>query len=409
MIETITCDHCHHTFNTDMISVINNTKDQTLKQLVMNGEIFRITCPLCHQRLYHAHSLLYFDSEKKLFLIYSKSQQFFDHMLYIEGQTGLLNDYVVRYVDDFNAFKEKIQIFDHGRDDRLIELYKEELMQAFKQSYPYIMDPVVYYDHTLEERFVVLSKDHDPLSFAFNEAFYSHYENNALLNHALHYDTYTIVDARHMRRLQELKIRTLIAKVTFEGHIKDYAIDHHTLINVGDLCEVSYKGEPKQATVLSLRREIVQDVQNKTPFIERVIPYETQSIARVQRHLEDTLKAIYEARTILHLDSLLRLLTECQIYIPMMVKDGLLYPETMIDHVDALTFIPIFTSLSEIKEFYNDHYVIVEDNFFEFIHQKITTVDGYLINPFSLEIFPIDHEFIKLLDQYDLSLFNQAN
>lgn len=99
MIETITCDHCHHTFNTDMISVINNTKDQTLKQLVMNGEIFRITCPLCHQRLYHAHSLLYFDSEKKLFLIYSKSQQFFDHMLYIEGQTGLLNDYVVRYVD----------------------------------------------------------------------------------------------------------------------------------------------------------------------------------------------------------------------------------------------------------------------------------------------------------------------
>ena len=153
----------------------------------------------------------------------------------------------------------------------------------------------------------------------------------------------------------------------------------------------------------------MQDVQNKTPFIERVIPYETQSIARVQRHLEDTLKAIYEARTILHLDSLLRLLTECQIYIPMMVKDGLLYPETMIDHVDALTFIPIFTSLSEIKEFYNDHYVIVEDNFFEFIHQKITTVDGYLINPFSLEIFPIDHEFIKLLDQYDLSLFNQAN
>ena len=69
-------------------------------------------------------------------------------------------DYLYRIVFTQNSLREKINIFDRGKDDRILELMKVFMGGSLQKQQPDLMAFSLYYGYDFnEEFFVVLGKD----------------------------------------------------------------------------------------------------------------------------------------------------------------------------------------------------------------------------------------------------------
>ena len=127
-IEKVTCPSCHHEGDFKVWDSINTVLDPEMKEKVLNQSIFLYTCPNCGETFRLNYPTLYHQMED-LIMIYlvpeSEVEKTYE-MFY--GENALANfraeKYLNRIVTSANQLIEKIQIFDAGRDDRIIELVK---------------------------------------------------------------------------------------------------------------------------------------------------------------------------------------------------------------------------------------------------------------------------------------------
>lgn len=123
----ITCPHCGAKGQTNTYPLINVGTNPELKEAVKNGSLFLWDCPSCGQRSLLRFSTLYHDPVAKLMILLHGEDGAWDKLGAIASQIAdspELEGYTLRTVADAGSLIEKVNIFDSGLDDEVIELCK---------------------------------------------------------------------------------------------------------------------------------------------------------------------------------------------------------------------------------------------------------------------------------------------
>ena len=127
-IEKVTCPSCHHEGEFEVWDSINTVLDPEMKEKVLNQSIFLYTCPNCGETFRLNYPTLYHQMEDlvMIYLVPESEVEKTYEMFY--GENALADfrteKYLTRIVTSANQLIEKIQIFDAGKDDRVMELVK---------------------------------------------------------------------------------------------------------------------------------------------------------------------------------------------------------------------------------------------------------------------------------------------
>ena len=139
-IEKVTCPSCHHEGDFELWDSINTALDPEMKEKVLNQSIFLYTCPSCGETFRLNYSTLYHQMED-LVMIYLVPESEVKKTYEIFYEKNALADYrtekyLYRIVTSANQLVEKIQIFDAGKDDRVMELVKLLATDSLHENNP---------------------------------------------------------------------------------------------------------------------------------------------------------------------------------------------------------------------------------------------------------------------------------
>ena len=180
----ITCPVCKKDSKFSIWKSINTTLDPEMKEKVMNREAFMFTCPECGERTNVDYGTLYHQMEDHIMIHYAVSDENEEEildMLNHQGNrdidklmSGMLNDnYLIRIVRSQNSLREKIQIFDAGLDDRIIEIAKVFVWVMYKDKNPDSEDVELYYLKDGEDNtFVILDGGKQVATAPITDEFY---------------------------------------------------------------------------------------------------------------------------------------------------------------------------------------------------------------------------------------------
>ena len=117
-----TCPYCHKDFDTTIYTAINVEQDPDLKEACISGDIFRHTCPHCQHAFMIQPPLVYSDPSRK-FLIWLSQQEPTESLKQL-AEPLVKQGFKLRRCATVQEFAEKIQIFEDGVDDIMVELAK---------------------------------------------------------------------------------------------------------------------------------------------------------------------------------------------------------------------------------------------------------------------------------------------
>ena len=135
-MQDITCPKCgkHHTFQ--VWDSINLMEHPEMREKVRNDEAFRVQCPDCGASALLNYNFLYHDPEEKIFIFCNAEQTACDEIRRVlTDENNAFKNYTKRIVPSYNAFKEKLMIFDARLDDKLVEIMKSGIFANLEAHY----------------------------------------------------------------------------------------------------------------------------------------------------------------------------------------------------------------------------------------------------------------------------------
>lgn len=142
--EMTACPHCRQESARKVLTNINVDKNPELRDAVQDLSCFRWVCPNCGVSSLVVDPCLYHDMSNQFMVWLSpeggKPQEI--------GSFDPLAGYTLRYVDDLNGFREKINVLERGLDDRAVELMKLLLLFQLQND----LDVVELLFHDLNNR-----------------------------------------------------------------------------------------------------------------------------------------------------------------------------------------------------------------------------------------------------------------
>ena len=123
------CSSCGDSHVIPFFSGINVAEEPELKAMVKDGSLFLWECPHCGKRNLASGQTIYHDPEERLMFWLLPSGSVPEETVR-SIETGLVNasetldGYTFRRVDDVGSLIEKVNIFDAGLDDTVIEMCK---------------------------------------------------------------------------------------------------------------------------------------------------------------------------------------------------------------------------------------------------------------------------------------------
>ena len=175
-IESVTCPGCGKEADFTVWDSVNITLDPDLREKVLTGDLFKFTCPECGHTTIVNYPVLYHDMENKIMIYFVMSEEGYqaaydactfsgfpeteDNKDILKSFQENTHDYLYRIVFTQNSLREKINIFDRGKDDRILELMKVFMGGSLQKQQPDLMAFSLYYGYDFNEEFcVVLGKD----------------------------------------------------------------------------------------------------------------------------------------------------------------------------------------------------------------------------------------------------------
>lgn len=147
-LEKITCPQCGKESSFTVWQSVNTDLDPEMKAAVKDLSIFRFTCPHCGYSAMVDYGMLYHQMRDKIMIQYAESDERVEEAKsFFSGESpqgklmslfgsSVYDGYLIRIVRSINELREKIEIFDAGLDDRIIEIYKTFLRIMAAESYP---------------------------------------------------------------------------------------------------------------------------------------------------------------------------------------------------------------------------------------------------------------------------------
>ena len=124
-----TCSFCGEKHEVTYYSGINTAEEPELKARVKDGSLFLWECPHCGKTNLVSGQTIYHDPEEKLMIwllppgfVPEEKVRLIEKSLISASET--LEGYTFRRVEDVGSLIEKVNIFDAGLDDTIMELVK---------------------------------------------------------------------------------------------------------------------------------------------------------------------------------------------------------------------------------------------------------------------------------------------
>lgn len=187
--ESITCPKCGKKSDFTVWESLNTMLDPDEKPKVISGDLFRFTCPECGAVTTINYPMLYHQMEDHMMIYYVLSEEAYEQAY--EFCTGkktngedsehklsdifgdAMSNYLYRIVLSQNSLREKIRIFDDGKDDRIIEIMKLFVGANIHNQQPEIEDFELYYDGSLESNdFAIVTAEGPPMHASVPEGVY---------------------------------------------------------------------------------------------------------------------------------------------------------------------------------------------------------------------------------------------
>ena len=115
-----TCRSCSQEHKVEFWNRINVSENPELKEKVKDGSLFVWECPHCGTSNLISGQILYHDPESKL-MVFVIPETFEKQLAELSAS---LEGYTLRRVEDVGSLIEKVNIFDAGLDDCVIEMCK---------------------------------------------------------------------------------------------------------------------------------------------------------------------------------------------------------------------------------------------------------------------------------------------
>ena len=137
---------------------INSARDVEAKKLLMDGRLFKYTCPVCGTTVSMTYDCLYHDVEHKALLYYSTGAlseieciKQLDHLADQAEWDDCIapGSYQRRLVLTTFEFCEKVRILEDGYDDRVIELMKVAIKRGMLEEGIIGKRDIFVYERTL--------------------------------------------------------------------------------------------------------------------------------------------------------------------------------------------------------------------------------------------------------------------
>ena len=133
--KAVVCPMCGELSKAVVYTSVNATVSKSQRKKILDGSLFAWKCPSCGYSARLTYPILYNDMTNR-FMIYliPKIDRFQICDKRLEEKYRNLCNINKRVVADFNAFKEKIFIFESGLDDMAVELTKAVIGQTVAQK-----------------------------------------------------------------------------------------------------------------------------------------------------------------------------------------------------------------------------------------------------------------------------------
>ena len=134
-IKAVVCPASGELGKAEIFTSVNVTKHPGLRDKVLGGSMFAWTCPSCGYNARLTYPILYNDMKNR-FMVYfiPRVERFQLCDRELEEAYSSLRGISKRVVPNFNAFKEKIFIFESRLDDMAIELAKVAISQTVSKK-----------------------------------------------------------------------------------------------------------------------------------------------------------------------------------------------------------------------------------------------------------------------------------
>lgn len=185
-IETIKCPKCGTKSQFTVWQSVNTDLDPEMKEAVKNLSIFRFTCPKCGYSSPVDYDILYHQMRDRIMIQYVESDEAAEKVKKIFSGKNLpkevkgffsdlmQDDYLIRIVRSPNELREKIEIFDAGLDDRIIEIYKTILLVNVSNHFPDAKNFEMFFLQTEQKKLIQIFADGKPAGTTeFNDELYS--------------------------------------------------------------------------------------------------------------------------------------------------------------------------------------------------------------------------------------------
>lgn len=147
--ETITCPECGHTQDFIVWQTLNGDLNPDAKQQLLDGSLFSFECKKCGHKSNVDYGILYHDMTHKAMVYYvdeDSVEQTQATMVDVEKKIGFeIPGYRKRIVTDQNTLREKAIIFEHGLDDRVVEIIKLIYYADASKQFPEANITAVYF------------------------------------------------------------------------------------------------------------------------------------------------------------------------------------------------------------------------------------------------------------------------
>lgn len=152
----IKCKYCGEIGTFRYWGSVNTVLNPELKQAVRTGELFKYECPKCRKTSMVHYEFLYHQMEDSFIIFHAENRE--HAQLWLNSLNESMNHekmgnlfkatsgkYVFRAVKSLSELNEKIEIFEAGLDDRIIELVKIFALQFYMNENPKSEVEGVYY------------------------------------------------------------------------------------------------------------------------------------------------------------------------------------------------------------------------------------------------------------------------
>ncbi len=157
--EKIKCPGCGHEIIMNLHEFVDVTTDPDYKEQIINGQFFTVKCPECGDETLAEYPIMYMDPSKKLtvYMAPGHDDSLLEQLNSLElPESDLDDEAVFRVVEGGAELLEKLLIFECGRDDRVIELYKALVYENIKDEWPHIRrEDLLFFLDGEEEYFIV--------------------------------------------------------------------------------------------------------------------------------------------------------------------------------------------------------------------------------------------------------------